>query len=147
MKETVLVTIQGTQRDGETEETIETIHQGKHRVMAGKNIVLYEEIHLDEAQSSTTITKNIMKIEEDSLSLTKKGLIHTKMIFRKDFTHHGFYQTPFGIFDMTIHTTDLQITRQPDHYRLKIQYSLSLNKQHVSDCYLKIQIQEDERTK
>lgn len=140
MTDHVIVTICGTQAiDGES-ETIKAIHQGKYRSLPNQDVVLYEEIMPDDAGNAAISTKNMMKITDHSLTQIKKGVIDTEMVFEPEQTHRGVYKTPYGIFDMAIHTTKLKIHKTNAAINILIQYALELNEMPVSDCTLQIEI-------
>lgn len=141
MIKNVLITVRGTQTVDQESETIETTHSGTYRSLPDMDVVLYEEIMLDDAGNAGGSTKNIMKIQDSQFTLVKKGAIQTEMHFAENYTFHGFYQTPMGVFDMTIHTTALQIQTSEKRIDLKIQYALELNGMHVSDCDMKISVE------
>ena len=144
MKKNVLITVRGTQTMDQESETIETVHTGTYRSLPDMDVVLYEEIMLDDTNGASGSTKNIMKIQDSQFTLVKKGAIQTEMHFAENHIFHGFYQTPLGVFDMTIHTTALQIQKTEKHVKLMIQYALELNGMHVSDCNMKISVEPDE---
>lgn len=144
MIKNVLITVRGTQTVDQESETIETTHFGTYRSLPDMDVVLYEEIMLDEAGNTSGSTKNIMKIQDSQFTLVKKGEIKTEMHFAENHTFHGFYQTPLGVFNMTIHTTTLQIQTTEKRIDLMIQYALELNGMHVSDCNMKISVEPNE---
>lgn len=144
MKKNVLITVRGTQTMDQESETIETVHTGTYRSLPDMDVILYEEIMLDDTDGTSGSTKNIMKIQDSQFTLIKKGEIKTEMHFAENHTFHGFYQTPLGVFDMTIHTTTLQIQKTEKCIKLMIQYALELNGMHVSDCNMKISVEPDE---
>lgn len=144
MTQNVLITVCGTQTVDKESETIETIHSGTYRSLPDMDVVLYEELLPDHIGNAIHSTKNIMKIQESQFTLVKKGAIQTEMHFAKNNTFHGFYQTPLGVFDMAIHTTALQIQTTEQCIDLMIQYALSLNGMHVSNCDMKISIKSNE---
>lgn len=144
MKENVLINIRGTQFDGEQEETIETLYSGKYRHVGSSDVFMYEEIIMDDNPNDQKKAKNILKVTENQITLSKKGIVETEMIFNTNKSHHGYYATPFGMFNMDIHTKKLQInhdsSEKEDSLSLSIQYSLSLNGQEVSKCRLEMKI-------
>ena len=144
MIKNVLITVRGTQTVDQESETMETTHSGTYRSLPDMDVVLYEEIMLDDAGNTGGSTKNIMKIQDSQFTLVKKGAIQTEMYFAENHTFHGFYQTPLGVFDMTIHTTTLQIQTTEKRIDLMIQYALELNGMHVSDCDMKISVESSE---
>lgn len=141
MIKNVLITVRGTQTVDQESETIETTHSGTYRSLPDMDVILYEEIMLDDGGNAGGSTKNIMKIQDSQFTLVKKGAIQTEMHFAENHTFHGFYQTPMGVFDMTIHTTTLQIQTAENRIELMIQYALELNGMHVSDCDMKISVE------
>lgn len=144
MIKNVLITVRGTQTMDQESETIETVHTGTYRSLPDMDVVLYEEILLDDDAGASGSTKNIMKIQDSQFTLVKKGAIQTEMHFAENHSFHGFYQTPLGVFDMTIHTTSLQIQTSEKRIDLMIQYALSLNGMHVSNCNMRISVEPEE---
>lgn len=142
MTNNVLITVCGTQTmDGES-ESIKTVQPGTHRSLPDMEVVLYEEIISDE-DSHINTTKNIIKIQDAQITVIKKGATQTEMHFEKGHTCHGFYKTPFGVFDMVIRTSALEVTKTEKRMDLSIQYALELNGMAVSDCTMKIRIEPD----
>lgn len=143
MNNNVLITVCGTQTVDKESETIETIHPGTYRSLPDMDVVLYEELLPDDTGNAVNSTKNFMKIQDSQFTLVKKGAIQTEMQFAENHTFHGFYQTPLGAFDMTIHTTSLEVQTTEKRIDLAIQYALALNGMHVSDCTMKIMVESD----
>lgn len=144
MTNNVLITIRGTQViDGES-ETIETVQPGTYRSLPDMEVILYEEIASNEDGHINT-TKNIMKIQDSQITVVKKGATQTEMHFEKGSTYHGFYKTPYGVFDMVIHTSTLNIVQTEKRMDLTIQYALELNGMAVSDCTMDIRIEPEIR--
>lgn len=145
MTNDIRITIRGTQAvDGES-ETIETVQSGTYRSLPDMDVVMYEEIAVAEEGAPISMTKNIIKIQPDQIVVIKKGAAQTEMHFVKGECYHGFYQTPYGVFDMVIRTSALDITQTEKRMDLTIQYALELNGMAVSDCTMEIQIESDVR--
>ncbi|MDE6852422.1 MAG: DUF1934 domain-containing protein [Lachnospiraceae bacterium] len=143
MNNNVLITVCGTQTVDNESETIETIHPGTYRSLPDMEVVLYEELLPDDTGNAVNSIKNIMKIQDSQFTLVKRGAIQTEMQFAENHAFHGFYQTPLGTFDMTIHTSALEIQTNEKRIDLAIQYALALNGMHVSDCTMKIKVESD----
>lgn len=141
MKSDVLVTIRGKQSDGVQQDTIETIQSGHYRHVGISDVVSYEETVLDEQAEPTISNRNLLKIQPDLVILNKRGLVQTKMEFAEGQSFHGFYQTPYGVFDMVIQTNKLSVDKEEHKMTLHIQYRLELNGEFISDCELEIHIQ------
>ena len=140
----VQITIKSTQTDI-SDESMESTYTGNYRQLAGKHIVTYEEYFESEGTFPAKNT-NLMKIEKNSIQITKKGAITTQMYFASDKKHSGSYQTPFGNFDMTIHTEYLTVQETNQTVTADIVYHLSLNGSPVSKCNIHMKIKNETGT-
>ena len=131
------ITIQNIQHDI-SEEMTENIYAGFYTFHNGSHIVTYEEYANDEDARQST--QNLLKFTDSTVQITKKGLVHSKMIFTKGTCHKDFYQTPFGTFDMEIDTHDVHIKTGADSLHAELHYHLHLNRAPVSLCTIKIDI-------
>lgn len=138
MKNTVLVTIRGEQSDGVQTDKLETIQSGLYRHVGSKDVISYEEMVVDDPGDSTASTRNILKIQPDIVTLSKKGLIQTEMEFVPGQSFHGFYQTPYGVFDMIIQTKKLDIHKEDTRISIYLHYNLELNGEFIAECKLDI---------
>jgi len=126
----VSINIQSTQHDI-SEETLDTIYSGNYHYIDKKHIIRYEEFF--EGDGTTPLKNtNLIKIENDSVQIIKKGAINTQMQFTAGQTYHGSYQTPFGCFQMTIYTEHLEIKETATTLQANIVYTLDLNQCPVS---------------
>lgn len=142
MTSNVLVTIQGIQHDIDDENALQTVQQGKYRLVSDKHIIKYDEFIEDADTSSATIT-NLLKIDTNSstVTLTKKGASSSDMVFREGFHHDSLYKTPFGTMQMSLYTDKLIIEESDSSIDISIHYSLEMNYSHISDCTITIKIQ------
>lgn len=140
MENTVVITIRAEQSNGIQTDTLETIQSGLYRHISDKDIVSYEEMVLDEAEGSTAGTRNILKIQSDFVTLSKKGAVQTEMEFVSGQSFHGFYQTPYGVFDMVIQTKKLIVNKDESQVHVFLHYDLELNGEFISECKLNITI-------
>ncbi|MCH5267687.1 MAG: DUF1934 domain-containing protein [Lachnospiraceae bacterium] len=142
MKNTVLVTIRGEQSDGVQSESQETIQTGRYRYIDGKDVISYEEMVLDEPADPASACRNILKIQPDFITLSKKGPIRTEMEFATGQSFHGFYQTPYGVFDMVVQTKKVAIKKEETQITVFLQYDLELNGDFIAECKLDIVIRD-----
>lgn len=70
----------GEEKDLEEEEPIEVITAGNYYNKNGKHYIKYEEIMEGEKEN----TSSLIKIQGDTLEVTKKGLNNVHMIFQKN---------------------------------------------------------------
>lgn len=137
--ENVQIKICNTQYADHEESVIEFSVYGKYHAFPNMHSILYEEkLFADNHQE--IVSKNIMKIQKDRLTIIKKGMIKTEMVFRSGDIHTGFYQTPYGVFDMSLHTRNLHILSNTEQINISLDYALELNGQHISDNLMSIQI-------
>lgn len=131
------------QRDGEEAEEIETqddeievINVGTYSVVNGKEYVRYEEVYDDSQERSSSM----IKIDGDSVEVTKKGVVSTKMKFTMGSKNMTYYQTPYGNMSLGIITKKLEIERTEDTISIYLVYGMEVNCEHLSDCDMQITI-------
>ncbi len=131
------------QRDGEEAEEIETqddeievINVGTYSVVNGKEYVRYEEVYDDSQERSSSM----IKIDGDSVEVTKKGVVSTRMKFTMGSKNMTYYQTPYGNMSLGIITKKLEIERTEDTISIYLVYGMEVNCEHLSDCDMQITI-------
>ena len=58
-----------------------------------------------------------------------------------------YYTTPYGTLQMGIAATNLELTESEENLHMKADYALDMNEEHVADCYLAIQVHDQETDK
>ena len=118
--------------DGEEAEVIESqddevevINVGTYSVVNGKEYIRYEEVYDDSQERSSSI----IKIDGDSVEVTKKGVVSTKMRFTMGSKNMTYYQTPYGNMSLGIITKSIYLV-----------YGMEVNCEHLSDCDMQITI-------
>lgn len=137
-KHRVQMVIRGTQHDV-SEESIEQIYQGEYSFRNGSHYIRYEECYQGEGDPLST-GLNLLKIKEDTILISKKGAISTKMQFDPGKTTYTPYQTPYGTFQMEVITTDLTICRKGKDFHISIHYQLNMDGQPLSQCSIEIEV-------
>ena len=138
MNENVQIIIHSTQHDL-SNETMETTYTGKYRRLSDKHLITYDEYFEDEGVPPTKNT-NLIKIDENSVQITKKGIITTQMHFENGKKHLGVYQTPFGSFNMMLQTKTLTIDETEHAILAMINYVLYLDGRRVSEYTIQMEI-------
>lgn len=136
----VQIKILSTQHDI-SEETTENIYLGNYRRLADKHVIAYDE-YFEEEGCVPSKNSNLIKITADSVEISKKGTVNTRMLFKSKETYKDIYQTPFGSFDMSLETEQLKISETDDSVSVTICYTLSLNHARVSRCTIQMVIEE-----
>ena len=142
MNSDVLITINGTQHDIDEEDCLQTVQQGKYRLVSDKHMIKYEEFIEETEGSSSAVITNLLKIDTNSstVTLTKKGASSSNMVFQEGLHHKSPYKTPFGTMQMSLFTDKLKIEESESAIDITIHYSLEMNYSHISDCTIKINV-------
>lgn len=137
MTKDVIVTISGLQFAQEMEaEPVELVTTGSYYKKNGKHYVIYDEI-MEGFEGST---KNIIKLTEDSLDITKKGVANVHMVFEKNKKNVAYYNTPFGSLFIGIDAEKVQVEESEENIDVKVAYALEANYEHLADCQIQMNI-------
>ena len=135
MNKEVIINISGLQLDAGTEEPIELMTTGDYYLKNGKHYVIYDEL-TDDSQ----VVKNRLKISPKVVEVTKKGASSSHMAFERGKENLTYYDTPFGSLLLGINTSKIDLEEKEDSMALHIDYGLSINSDHVSDCSIDVSI-------
>lgn len=135
MNKEVIINISGLQLDAGTEEPIELMTTGDYYLKNGKHYVIYDEL-TDDSQ----VVKNRLKISPKVVEVTKKGASSSHMVFERGKENLTYYDTPFGSLLLGISTSKIDLEEKEDSMALHIDYGLSINSDHVSDCSIDVSI-------
>lgn len=144
MTKDVLISISGVQLAEELDgEPVEVITSGEYYLKNGKHYLLYEEV----VEGAKSPGKNMIKIGEDCMELTKKGVTSTHMIFQKNRKNVTYYHTPYGSLQIGIDTSRIDTKETDGELHVEVDYSLEVNCEHTADCHIFLKVNEkgDER--
>lgn len=142
MTKDVLVSIRGLQvarQEGES-EPVEVITAGDYYKKNNKHYVIYDEV----MEGFDGTTKNIIKVQDDCVDITKRGVTNVHMVFEKNKKNVTCYETPFGSMLLGIDATDIQIREEENDISVDVEYALELNYEHLADCSIKMAIRAKE---
>lgn len=134
MTKDVLITISGLQFEVDSENVLEIVSRGEYYFRNGKHFLIYEEISEEEQQ----VSKCVLKVSENVVELTKKGSTNVHLLFEKNKSNMTYYNTPFGELILGVATRDIDLFVSEDSLDLKLNYTLDMNYQHVSECELTV---------
>ena len=138
MTKDVLLAIKGLQFDGSEEDTeIETVTSAEYYKKNNSHYVIYEEVF----EGFEGTTKNILKFKDNSLDLTKKGLVNVHMIFEENKKNMTNYSTPYGDILIGIDASKIRMQEEEEKIHLDVEYALEINYEHLADCHISIGIQ------
>lgn len=141
MTKDVLLAIKGLQFDAAADETnIQTITAAEYYLRNNNHYVIY-----DEATEGTELrTKNIIKLRENSLELTKKGFVNVHMLFEENRKNLTNYSTPFGSILIGIDTKRVTVLEEEKQILCNVDYALEINYEFLADCKISLEISERE---
>lgn len=145
MTKDVLVSVRGIQISSQegSAEPVEVITAGDYFKKNDKHYVIYDEV----MEGFDETTKNIIKLQEDCVDITKRGLMNVHMVFEKNKKNVTCYQTPFGSMILGINAKDIKIVEDEHDISVAVDYDLELNYEHLADCKIKMAIQSKEEGK
>lgn len=139
MTRQVRLTIKGIQKYPE-ELPLETVTktEAEYFFRGNGHYILFEETQ----EGFTQSIKSMLKIKENSVELTKKGLLQSRMVFERGLTYAVDYRTPFGSLPMELETKELYVNRTKELITVAIKYALKSREQMLADCSIQITIRE-----
>lgn len=137
MTEEVLLSIKGMQIiEQSEEEPVEVVTRANYLQKDGKHYIRYEEM-MEGSQGSIS---NLIKIQENGMEVTKKGLTNVHMVFEQNKKNMTYYDTPFGNLLVGISATNIDVKTEADCIDVKVDYALEVNYEHLADCTINMNI-------
>lgn len=137
------LTLTGRQKD-EAGEIAVTEHGGdaEYYEKNGCCYIFYEEAPdgMNIPDGMDTIVKNTIKLKNSVLELSRRGGIHTRMVFEPGKEYITDYLTPYGCLKIGISTHSLDVSRSEGKLTIRITYSLTSEGIPVSDCSMDIRV-------
>ena len=88
MTKEVLLTIKGLQFNNETgNDSIEVITKGDYYLKNGKRYIIFDEV----SEGFEGSTHNIIKINDNCMDVTKKGIANVHMVFEENKKNMAYY--------------------------------------------------------
>ena len=141
MERNVLITVSGLLFTGGEEaerQDVEVVAPGQYFCRNGKHYVLYDEM----TEDSREPVHNILRISPDQVNIRKKGLVNTELTFTKGKETVSHYSTPYGSLVLGIRANELEVREEPQGLWVNVEYALEINYEHISDCFIKIHVQD-----
>lgn len=106
--------------DGSDFQTIESYYKGEQIEKNGNIYITFSKFDMSKDKSST------IKISDKEVLLLKSGEITSKMKFREDKDFQSKYRTPYGVFDMNLHTYKISKRISDQELKLNLDYKISI---------------------
>lgn len=135
MTKEIIVSVSGIQFEIEPTESVELIAVGDYYNKNGKHYIFYDESDMEDG-----LTKNRIKIVPGKIEVVKSGATNAQMIFEEGKTNLTYYDTAMGSLLMGVTTSSIQLKEEENRIRAKINYSLEVNYNHISDCEITIHV-------
>ena len=137
MNRDVIISVVGIESgtDGENDK-IEFVTEGKYYKRGNNHYLKYNESEMTGLDKTTTT----LKIDGDTVSMTRFGQINTHMVFRSGQQHLGHYETPYGSFTIGIISDDVKINIGENSGDISINYVLEIDNDTKAAHSLKLSI-------
>lgn len=122
--------------EGGDSDEIEVISTGEYYERKGSRYILFEERQADFDEP----VRNVLKISADGVSIRKRGLVVSDLLFREGVSHVSHYVTPFGGFIMGVRAHRVSIEENGDEMVVSIGYETEINYEKTSDCEMLITV-------
>ncbi|MBN2797366.1 MAG: DUF1934 domain-containing protein [Clostridia bacterium] len=120
----------------EEPQIIEMTTEGEWFEKNNALFIVYYESEISGMEGS----KTMLKIDNQVITMTRFGQSHSKMVFKANEKSESVYHTPYGVFDMAIHTLLLEHDFKDYNGSLKIEYEMALEAISTSQNFLEIKV-------
>lgn len=135
MKRKAIIDINSIQRNEDGNENTTAIHStGIFFEKDHTYYLLYEDTNSE----SNGSTNNTLKIENNRVTLTRRGEIRSRMCFETGSSHLTEYVTQFGTLHLTINTLETEISISDSACQIFLRYTLSDDCSVISDNQIEI---------
>lgn len=135
MTKDVIIKVQGVQLAQEFPgDVIEAISPGEYYFRNGKHYFLYDEV----MEGQEEVTKNIIKVQDDYMELTKKGAVNVHMVFEEGKQNITYYYTPYGSLQIGIDAGHVKVQEAEEEIGVEVQYGLDINSEHFANCRIRL---------
>lgn len=135
MTKDVILSIQGLQiTEDNQSDTMEVISPGEYYFRNGKHFLLYDEA----SEEKQEITKNIIKVTDNYMELTKRGVVNVHMIFERNKKNVTYYYTPYGSLLVGINAYQVEVSEKENRFEIDVKYALEVNNEHLANCHIHI---------
>lgn len=136
MNKDVLISIKGLHFEtGSTSDNIEVIQAGQYYKRGGMHYLVYDE----PLEGTDQVSRNLLKFNDKSLSVTKKGPFAATMLFEEASKNMTNYSTPFGSVIVGLDTHNISLSDKENELTLNVDYSLDINYEFMADCNISIE--------
>ncbi len=107
----------------------------------GEITLTYQETELTGMEGTTTA----FSIRDDTVALTRTGLINSQLVFQRGRRNSSLYETPWGTMQVDVFTNRLVYQLDSRGGVLEIKFSISVDHQVTGENQFKIRVRESGR--
>ncbi len=138
-KKKYLISIIGEQiLDGESDK-VEVLTTGNYMMKKDHCYIGYKEY---EENNPNYYSDNLIKVENDIVTISRKGSTKSQLMLEKGKRHQCIYQTPMGDLMIGVYTKSMKNTLTEKGGTLEVSYTLDFNTDLVSENSFKVTIEE-----
>ncbi|MCI8274941.1 MAG: DUF1934 domain-containing protein [Lachnospiraceae bacterium] len=138
MQKDVILFMGSHQTGGSVEDDqLQLITTGQYYHKNGKHYVIYEEL----SDSGRHKSKNTIKIYEGGAEVLKSGESSIHMVFGLHKKTLSYYDMPYGKLLVGLETNHMDLLEEENRIRLRLDYRLEVDYQHMADCEVEIRIE------
>lgn len=135
MTKDVIIKVQGVQLAQEFPgDVIEAISPGEYYFRNGKHYFLFDEV----IEGQEGVTRNIIKVRDNYMELTKKGAVNVHMVFEKNRQNITYYYSPYGSLQIGIDAGTVEVRESEEQIGVEVQYGLDINSEHLANCRIRL---------
>mgnify|MGYP000488557971 FL=1 len=137
-KNPYMISIVGEQKVEGQDDRIEVITEGKYMMKNGRFLINYKEYDEDLPDK---FLNNLVKVENETVTISRKGPLSSQLILEKGKRHQCMYQTIAGTLSIGVFTKTLNNNLNENGGSLEVIYTLDFNSDLVSENRFKIDIE------
>lgn len=138
-KDNYLISIVGEQKIEGENDKIEVLTTGNYIMKNGHSYIGYKEYEEDNPDD---FCNNLIKVENETVTITRKGKLRSQLMLEKGKRHQCLYQTVAGDLMIGVFTKTLKNTLNERGGTLEVSYTLDFNTDLVSENRFKVTVEE-----
>lgn len=137
-----MISIIGEQRLEDDTDKVEVLTTGNYIMKKDHCYIGYKEY---DQENPNDCYDNLIKVEENMVTITRKGPMRSQLMLEKGRRHQCLYQTIAGDLMIGVFTKTMKSTLNEKGGTLEVSYTLDFNTDLVSENRFKITIEENNK--
>lgn len=141
-KKKYMISIIGEQRLDDDTDKVEVLTTGNYIMKKDHCYIGYKEY---DQENPNDCYDNLIKVEENMVTITRKGPMRSQLMLEKGRRHQCLYQTIAGDLMIGVFTKTMKSTLNEKGGTLEVSYTLDFNTDLVSENSFKITVKENNK--